>query len=545
MKEVKNYSLVMLALVLAGPGSFNCQALAQDSQSPLNAQAPDLFSAPISRPAPQSNSGFVPFEKLKPGGFYISPADNPGSNNSNTSNSNYSSSTNSGYQGQKQSPTGQYRQAGQAGGQTSSQGQFSSGKVPNSALARSGKIYAPSANFKKRYPNGGTYYTAHVEYDEPGTALQGKSLSPEGVNKQGASLSGNVADSGNISANAQPGKKTLTLEGGVSMDVPRTPEEVAGYLQKMRSIMENYQNVAMQSLMGNGNRVNLAGVGNAANQTQALIQQINQITPPTELKREHTQLAAMLGTVGNYLANPSQAGGNPMQAMMVVGPLIQRVLASMEDYHAGVKDVMAYYQLGQEYDPMGGGTDEQKQNTAGALQDLSGSMMNGTLMGGMGGGSNQGGSQGSNAGGMGGLGALMGGMGGMMGNMGSMMGGAPGGGNNSGGSSGMPAGMPDMGSLGSLLGGMGGMMGGGATGGGQSAAGGGMPAGIGDAIGSMTKNLGALQGLLNQSNGGAGNSGGAPAGMPSGGNLGDMLKNLQGIGGSGDTSGLDLNSLGK
>jgi hypothetical protein len=115
---------------------------------------------------------------------------------------------------------------------------------------------------------------------------------------------------------------TTTLKGDVSMNVPRTPDEVAEYLKRMREILKNYESAAMSDLFQGTSRVNLKNVniGCVQGETMDMISEIKSITPPAELKSEHYQLAGALSAIRNLVSPDSSLLTNPTGALARIGP---------------------------------------------------------------------------------------------------------------------------------------------------------------------------------------------------------------------------------
>jgi len=167
------------------------------------------------------------------------------------------------------------------------------------------------------------------------------------------------------------------LQGSVTVNVPKTPEDVAKYLAKMRVIIDRYDKVAVATLLSNGSpHVDPTRVGEARNQTIDMIQTIRAITPPAELKNRHYQLADTLAEVGDFMANPGQAEGGGLAALAQLGPMMQRLHSTIDGYHTGVRNCMAYYSLGPEHDPFAGESEEDKENVTSALQELQSGLAN-------------------------------------------------------------------------------------------------------------------------------------------------------------------------
>lgn len=151
-----------------------------------------------------------------------------------------------------------------------------------------------------------------------------------------------------------PARLTIPLKGEVSENVPKTPEEVGKYLLKMRAVLDEYQELVANTLIGSGASINTESVGSARDQFVDMIKTIRSITPPEQLHNRHFQLAFTLAKVETVISNPSAAYGNAFVALQQLGPLVNQMQETLNSYHTGVKNCMAYYHLGPEYDPLGG-----------------------------------------------------------------------------------------------------------------------------------------------------------------------------------------------
>lgn len=152
----------------------------------------------------------------------------------------------------------------------------------------------------------------------------------------------------------RPAQLTVPLKGEVSENVPKTPEEVGKYLLKMRAVLDEYQELVASTLIGSGASINTESVGSARDQFIDMIKTIRSISPPAQLHNRHYQLASTLANVETVIANPSAAYGNAFVALQQLGPLVNQMQETLNRYHTGVKNCMAYYHLGPEYDPLGG-----------------------------------------------------------------------------------------------------------------------------------------------------------------------------------------------
>jgi hypothetical protein len=209
------------------------------------------------------------------------------------------------------------------------------------------------------------------------------------------------------------------LTGGVSVDVPRTPEAVARYLAKMRQIIQDYNRVATAALFrGNAKDPSLDSLSEVTGHTVYMIRQIRSIVPPAEMKNEHIELANTLYYFGQLAENPQGMLGSGLEGFTKLYPMMGRLSATLTNYHKGVNRVISFYKLNPNLDPFGNEDEEVKQRLSGTVDSMTSGLYSGSL----------GGKQ-SNApcddcteqlqqllGGMGGLGAL-GGDAGSLGNM--------------------------------------------------------------------------------------------------------------------------------
>lgn len=199
------------------------------------------------------------------------------------------------------------------------------------------------------------------------------------------------------------------LTGGVSMDVPRTPDAVAKYLARMRHIIQTYPRLALVAFQSQG------GTTEVTTNMVQMIREIRAIVPPAEMKREHNDLAANFYYFEQLAENPGNLAGSGMEGFGRIYPMLGRLSTSLNSYHNGVRRVIAAYKLDPRLDPFG----EEDHATNQRLSGQVGGMFGGLSIG-----------QSSSApcddcteqlqqllGGMGGLGALGGGDVGSLGNM--------------------------------------------------------------------------------------------------------------------------------
>lgn len=248
--------------------------------------------------------------------------------------------------------------------------------------------------------------------------------------------------------------RPVTVKGGVSTNAPRTADDVADYLRRMKELLAYYQSSAISDIFHGGTTVDMktVNVSQVQGETRDMIDQIRSIVPPAELRVQHEQLATALSSIRNLLA-PSRE--NPLAELGRIGPAIKYLNRTLESYHQGVLAVIAQYQLPSSLDPVGNdnpATDRMLQNAYSTLSSQlissqtaaagngSGGGQAGGLSGMLGGSGssfagNTAGADGASSlagllgssGGMGGLSKLLGGSGGNLQNLSKMMGSVSGG----------------------------------------------------------------------------------------------------------------------
>jgi hypothetical protein len=219
-------------------------------------------------------------------------------------------------------------------------------------------------------------------------------------------------------------------------------DDIAAYLRKMRSVLQNYQTTAMADIFHGGSRVNMQNVnaGQVRGESLGMISEINSIVPPAVLAQQHYQLGSALSAIRNLLS-PSRE--NPLAEIGRIGPAMSYLNQTMKTYHSAVENVIAQYRLSQSLDPLGNESQEDNMKLQGAFNDLSQQLMQRATARNSGGSYPGGGAQNalSNGGGGGEASALQG----LLGSAGAALGGSSGGGGGQG--------------LGSLLNGAGGGLG--------------------------------------------------------------------------------------
>src|SRR4029434_3360168 len=99
-------------------------------------------------------------------------------------------------------------------------------------------------------------------------------------------------------------------------------------------------------------------------------------TPPPELTVAHNQLADTMAAVGDFLERPGGAAGGGLAALTQLQPLLGRLHGSLDRYHTGVSNCIAFYGLSPDLDPFNGEDDDATQRLTGALHGMTGSLMN-------------------------------------------------------------------------------------------------------------------------------------------------------------------------
>ncbi len=184
----------------------------------------------------------------------------------------------------------------------------------------------------------------------------------------------------NKEAPAKPSSVRLkfgTLQGGVSMDAPHTSEQVTKYLQTMRGIIHDYEEIAVSSLLSadGGVRMDADSIGAVQNHTLSMIEHIRSTVPPYELKNKHNELASTLAYVSPYIENPFQAGSG-IEALSQLAPVLSRLHDTLERYHSGVRNCMAFYNLDPKLDPFYGESEDAKQRLNAALNQTKSNLLN-------------------------------------------------------------------------------------------------------------------------------------------------------------------------
>ncbi len=163
--------------------------------------------------------------------------------------------------------------------------------------------------------------------------------------------------------------RPVTVKGAVSANVPKTADDVADYLRRMKELLANYQSSAISDIFHGGTTVNMknVNVGQVQSETIDMIDQIRAVIPPAELRVQHEQLATALSSIRNLLA-PSRE--NPLAELSRIAPAMKYLNRTMESYHQGVLAIIAQYQLPSSLDPIGNdnpATDRMLQNAYSSL----------------------------------------------------------------------------------------------------------------------------------------------------------------------------------
>src|SRR5271154_5848031 len=151
---------------------------------------------------------------------------------------------------------------------------------------------------------------------------------------------------------AAPPTQAMMVPQTNARSAPATPDDIAAYLRKMRGVLQNYQSTAMSDIFHGGSKVNMQNVdpSQVRGDTEGMIDNIRSIVPPKVLASQHYKLADALSAIRNLLA-PDRA--NPLAEISKITPAMTYLNRTMQNYHAGVKDVIAQYGLSESLDPLG------------------------------------------------------------------------------------------------------------------------------------------------------------------------------------------------
>lgn len=155
---------------------------------------------------------------------------------------------------------------------------------------------------------------------------------------------------------------------------PRSPEEITGYLQVMRRLIDRYNTVVSNLVLSSGSISNDPEKFNQANlQTQKLAAQIRSVAPPREIAGPHKQLATTLSAVDGFL----QAGGSGAGGITEAMGLANQTRTTMGSYHNAVISLIDSHGLSRSLDPFAAENENTKSQAASGLQALQGMMMGG------------------------------------------------------------------------------------------------------------------------------------------------------------------------
>ncbi|MBX9879902.1 MAG: hypothetical protein K2Y22_15700 [Candidatus Obscuribacterales bacterium] len=168
------------------------------------------------------------------------------------------------------------------------------------------------------------------------------------------------------------------LTGGISMDVPRTPDAVARYLARMRHIIQTYPRLAMVAFSSNAQ----GSTTEVKTNMIQMIREIRAIVPPAEMKREHNDLAASFYYFEQLAENPGDLRGSGMEGFGRIYPMLGRLSASLSQYHNGVRRVITAYKLDPNLDPFGGEDRATTQRMHGQVDSMLGNLPIGPSAGG-------------------------------------------------------------------------------------------------------------------------------------------------------------------
>lgn len=247
------------------------------------------------------------------------------------------------------------------------------------AQAASAGDYTGKKPVVRNFPNQTPLPRAYTEKSRAGEA-SARVQAPASPSRAAAAGTGRTAGSARAAESSPHTTYRLKapLEGGVSVDVPRTPEDVARYLKLMKFVITDYETVAVQTLMPAGvagPKVDSQRVHAARDQSLEVIRRIRSITPPRELTDAHNALATTMSEIGSFMENPHGAGTG-LEALARVGPLTGRLHQTISRYHGGVKNCIAYYQLDPSLDPFSNESQETKEQLSGLLDSMKSSLFN-------------------------------------------------------------------------------------------------------------------------------------------------------------------------
>lgn len=189
---------------------------------------------------------------------------------------------------------------------------------------------------------------------------------------QRAPIQGRVSETAPLSDGSskaliyKPGSKgSFVLTGGVEENVPRTPDDVAKYLRRMKVIINQYDRVATSTLMGaSGANTDPASMSAAREQTLQFISQIRSTIPPADLKEAHGRLASTMADVSSLLDGSSSG----LVGMGKGLALVSEVHNTMDGYHDGVRRCISSYGLPANLDPFSDEDAGQKARFAGQVE---------------------------------------------------------------------------------------------------------------------------------------------------------------------------------
>lgn len=176
--------------------------------------------------------------------------------------------------------------------------------------------------------------------------------------------------------NSQPlMTKSTSVPLPATPEAPKSADDIAAYLRKMRTLLQNYESTAMTDIFHGGNKVNMQSVNpdQVRGDTEGMISDIRSIVPPKVLAPQHYKLANALSAIRNLLA-PNR--DNPLAEIGKINPAMSYLNQTLQTYHAGVKNVIAQYGLPSSLDPLGNENNPQAQAMlSGAFSDLSQQLM--------------------------------------------------------------------------------------------------------------------------------------------------------------------------
>jgi len=161
-----------------------------------------------------------------------------------------------------------------------------------------------------------------------------------------------------------PAAAPYAVPAQTSVPLDRDAQECASYLEKMNTIIQEYDQTVSSTLIGpQGINLDEGAQRAAALRTLKLARQLKKIHPPKEIAEEHKQLAASLPTLHDFfqLSSPGSDSFNKGLA------LADQVRKTLDIYHQGVVNMIGRHALNPALDPVAA---EQQAVTNRAMQGI-------------------------------------------------------------------------------------------------------------------------------------------------------------------------------